>query len=271
MTDQDKKLELNKSMIWAQMFFTAIVFSVICFFFWTQIHDLRSIEDALDSKNGMVRVKIQQLDKEIAELDKRVEKVRRANVARVAPEPSGFNLYPDSVPCCGGDESVVTEETVGSIPNDASIEEARRQVIEQMPEETQQMVNDMIHELEEFKATFSEEQLDELEERKADLRRQQKGQMISMIAALPESQRREAQRQLPMMERAMEKPIEMPALMDMEAEQKMREIEEQSRIRRITVTPVTAEQLQEIRRQQQKMEQALEMLEDAARGNGGQR
>lgn len=235
MTDQDKKLELNKSMIWAQMFFTAIVFSVICFFFWTQIHDLRSLEDALDSKNGMVRVKIQQLGKEIAELDKRVEKVRRANVARVAP--SGFNLYPESVPCCDGDESVVSEETVGSIPNDASIEEARRQVIEQMPEETQTMVNNMIHELEEFKATFSEDQFDELEERKADLRRWQKAQMTQHIASLPESQRREAQRQLPIMERAMEKPIEMQALMDMEAEQKMREIEEKSRIRRITVTP----------------------------------
>lgn len=267
MTDQDKKLELNKCMIWAQMFFTAIVMSVLCFFFWTQIHDLRGLEDALDSKNGMVRVKIQQLGKKIADLDKRVEKVRRA---KVASERASFNLYPESVPCCGGDENVVAEETVDSIPDDASIEEARRQVIEQMPEETQQMVNDMINELEEFKATFSEEQLDELEDRKAELRRTQKAQMISMIAALPESQRREAEKNLPVMERSMEKPIEMQALMDMEADQKMREIEEQSRIRRITVTPVTAEQLQEIR-QQKKMNQALEMLEDAARGNGGQR
>ena len=261
MTDQDKKLELNKCMIWAQMFFTAIVMSALCFIFWAQFRDIRSLEDALDSKNGMVRVKIQQLGMEIAELDKRVEKVRRANVA---PAPAAFNLYPESVPFCGGDESVVTEETVDRIPDDASIEEARRQVIERMPEETQQMVNDMINELEEFKATFSEEQLDELEERKAELKRTQKAQMISMIAALPESQRREAEKNLPVMERSMEKPIEMQALMDMEAEQKMREIEEQSRIRRITVTPVTAEQLQEIR-QQQKMNQALEMLEDAAR------
>ena len=251
-------------MIWAQMFFTAIVFSVICCFFWTQIHDLRNLEDSIDSKNGMVRVKIQQLGKEIAELDKRVEKARRANTARVVPEPSGFNLYPESVPCCGGDESVVTEETVDRIPDDASIEEARRQVIEQMPEETQQMVNDMIHELEEFKATFSEDQLAQLEDRKAELKRRQKAQMLSMISSLPADQRREAEKNLPVMERSMEMPIEMQALMDMEAEQKMREIEEQSRIRRITVTPVTAEQMQEIR-QQQKMNQALEMLEDAAR------
>ena len=212
MTDQDKKLELNKSMIWAQMFFTAIVLSVLCFLFWTQIYDIRSLEDALDSKNGMVRVKIQQLGKEIAELDKRVEKVRRANVARVVPEPAAFNLYPESVPCCGGDESAVTEETA------ASIEEARRQVIEQMPEETQQMVNDMIHELEEFKATFSEEDLARLEERTAELKRKQKAQMLRMIAALPESQRREAQSQLPMMERAMAHPIEMQALIELEEE-----------------------------------------------------
>lgn len=217
-TDQNKKRELNKSMIWAQMFFTAIVMSVLCFLFWTQIYDIRSLEDHLEAKNGMVRVKIQQLGKEIAELDKRVEKVRRANVARVDPVPSGFNLYPESVPCCGEDEIVVSEEIVGSIPDEASIEEARRQVIEQMPEETQQMVNDMINELEEFKAIFSEEQLDELEERKSELKRTQKAQMINMIAALPESQRQKAQRQLPMMERAMEKPIEMQALMDMEAE-----------------------------------------------------
>lgn len=261
MTDQDKKLELNKCMIWAQMFFTAIVMSVLCFIFWAQVRDIRSLEDALDSKNGMVRVKIQQLGKEIAELDKRVEKVRRANVAS---EPPGFNLYPESVPCCGEDESAFTEETFANIPNDASIEKARRQVIEQMPEETKQMVNDMIHELEEFKATFSEDQLAQLEERKAELKRRQKAQMISMIAALPADQRREAEKNLPVMERAMEKPIEMQALMDMEAEQKMREIEEQSRIRRITVTPVTAEQMQEIR-QQQRMNQALEMIEDAAR------
>ena len=163
-----------------------------------------------------------------------IEKVRRANVAS---EPAGFNLYPESVPCCGGDENVVAEETVDSIPDDASIEEARRQMIEQMPEETQQMVNDMIHELEEFKATFSEDQLAQLEERKSELRRQQKAQMVNMIAALPEKQRQEAQRQLTMMERAMEKPIEMQALID---------------------------QLLEIR-QQQKMNQTLEMLEDAAR------
>lgn len=73
MTDQDKKLELNKSIIWVQMFFTAIAFSVICFFFWTQIHDTRSLEDYLDSKHKMVRGKIQKMNADIHTLDKRVE------------------------------------------------------------------------------------------------------------------------------------------------------------------------------------------------------
>lgn len=48
--------------------------------------------------------------------------------------------------------------------------------------------------------------------------------------------------------------------------QKSEKLAERSRIREITIYPVTAEQMQEIR-QQQKMNQALEMLEDAARGN----
>ena len=73
MTDQDKKLELNKSMIWAQMFFTAIAFSVICLLFWTQIRDIRSLEDYLDSKHEMVQGKIQKMNADIHTLNKRVE------------------------------------------------------------------------------------------------------------------------------------------------------------------------------------------------------
>lgn len=74
--------------------------------------------------------------------------------------------------------------------------------------------------------------------------------MLNMIASLLFAQRREAEKNLPVTARAMEQPIEMQALMEMEAEQKMHEIEEQSLIRRITVTPVTATQMQEICQQQ---------------------
>ena len=121
-----------------------------------------------------------------------------------------------------------------------------------------------MRELEEFRATLGEEDLARLEQRTAELKRKQKAQMLRMIASLPSTQRREAERQLPMMERAMAHPIEMQALIELEEEQKRAEIAKKSEIRKITVTPVTAEQILEIR-QQQKMNQTLEMLEDAAR------
>lgn len=84
-----------------------------------------------------------------------------------------------------------------------------------------------------------------------------------MIASMPPGKRIEVEKQLPMTEQAMRYLIEMQALMEMEEEQKKEKLAERSSLREITINPVTAEQMQEIR-QQQKMNQALEMLEDAA-------
>ena len=201
MTDQDKKLELNKSIIWVQMFFTAIAFSVICFFFWTQIHDTRSLEDYLDSKHKMVRGKIQKMNADIHTLDKRVEEAWRNNVAK----PTEFNLFPESVPRCGGNDGIVFWRNYCRHSRDTNIEEARRQVIEQMPKETRERINNTMRDLEEFRATLSEEELDKLEQRTV----KSKAQMLSMIASLLASRRQEAERQLPMMERSMAHPIEM--------------------------------------------------------------
>ena len=64
-----------------------------------------------------------------------------------------------------------------------------------------------------------------------------------MVASFPPEKRAEAERQMPMMGQAMEHPIEMQALMEMEEEKIMEADAEEAKNREIRVTSFTEEQL----------------------------
>ena len=257
----DNELKLTQTKIWSSTLFVGMILSVSLFWFAKNSQNHDDLRKYLDKQGELSKARAAKIEKEVSNLNRRIDSLQ---VESMDEASAGINLYPDSVPCCGsGDDDVVVEESSGNALEFGS-EEAIDQMTMHLSGEQKEMVEKTVRELEEFRSTLSEEDLARLEERTAELKRRQKAQMLRMIAALPESQRREAQRQLPMMEQAMAHPIEMQALIELEEEQKRAEIVKKSEIRKIEVTPVTADQLQEIR-QQQKMNQALEMLEDAAR------
>lgn len=260
----DNELKLTQTKIWSGTLFVGMILSVSLFWFFKNSLKHDDLRKFLDQQGDLSKAKAEKLEKEISNLNKQFRRIASLQAESIDATPAEINLYPDSVPCCGGgDDAVVVEESSGDALEFGS-EEAIDRMTMHMTEEQKEMVEKTMRELEEFRSTLSEEDLARLEQRTAELKRRQKAQMLRMIAALPESHRRKAQRQLPMMEQAMAHPIEMQALIELEEEQKRAEIAKKSEIRKITVTPVTAEQMLEIR-QQQKMKQALETLEDAAR------
>ena len=270
MNDSDE-VKIARTRIWAG---TTISGLVICcgFILGMQItkKDER-LESFLQSQKSRSDERLEKIGEEIRALNQRVDTVRRAEFARMeSVEASSLesNLYLDSVPCCGEPVPLETTQPSKEIQRNNASENVTEieidQVIRTLPEKDREIVRQTLQELNEFRATLSDEDLARLEERTAELKRKQQAQWLSMIAALPPQHRQEAENQLPMMEQAMKHTIEMQALIELEEEQEKEKLAERSRLREITVNPVTAEQMQEIR-QQQKMQQALEMLEDAAR------
>lgn len=84
-----------------------------------------------------------------------------------------------------------------------------------------------------------------------------------MVASFPPEKRAEAEKQLPMKEQVMKRPIEMQALMEMEQEKIMEADAEEARNREIRVTPFTEEQWK-IVQEREKMRKTMEMIEEAA-------
>ena len=229
------------------------------------------LESFLQSQKSRSNERLEKISEEIRALNQKVDTVHRAESDRMesveASSPES-NLYLDSVPCCGKPVPLEITQPSNEIQKNNASENVAEieidQVTRTLPEKNREVVRQTLQELNEFCATLSEENLARLEERTAELKRKQKAQYLGMIASMPPGKRIEVEKQLPMMEQAMRYPIEMQALMEMEEEQKKEKLAERSNLREITINPVTAEQMQEIR-QQQKMNQALEMIEEAAR------
>lgn len=270
MNDSDE-VKIARTRIWAGTTISGLV--ICCGLIWgMQItKQNEQLEAFLQSQQSRSNERLEKISEEIRTLNQHVDAVRRAEFDRMesveASSPES-NLYLDSVPCCGELVPLEITQPSNEIQRNSASENGAEiemdQVIRTLPERDREVVRQTLQELNEFRATLSDEDLARLEERTAELKRRQKAQWLSMIAALPPQHRQEAENQLPLMEQAMKHPIEMQALIELEEEQEKEKLAERSRLREITVKPVTVEQMQEIR-QQQKMQQALEMLEDAAR------
>lgn len=235
----DNELKLTQTKMWSGTLFAGMILCVALFWFFknSQKHD--NSRKFLEQQEELSKARAEKLEKEVKNLRQMIVSLQSESIDA---NPAEINLYPDFVPCCGGDDAVVEEESFGDALEFGS-EQAIDRMTMYMTEEQKEMVTQTMRELKDFRDSLSEEDLARLDERTAELHRKRKAQMLRMIAALPESQRREAQRQLPMMERVMSHPIEMQDLIELEEEQKRAEIAKESEIRNITVTPVTAEQM----------------------------
>lgn len=217
------------------------------------------LEEFLKNQGESSDQRIEQLWKDVRALDQIVNKIRiTAGDTRPVPPLTGNNIhleqeadfYPDSVPCC---RELVPLETIQptstiekSLENNSqqiNKEEEIEKLTSNLPEKDREIVRQTMQELNEFRATLNEEDLSRLDNRIAFLKRKQKAQWLSMVASFPPEKRAEAERQMPMMEQAMEHPIEMQALMEMEQEKIMEADAEEAKNREIRVTSFTEEQL----------------------------
>lgn len=86
---------------------------------------------------------------EVRNLNKQFRRTASLQAESIDANSAEFNLYPESVPCCGGDDAVVVEES-SSEALEFGDEEAIDRMTMHMTEEQKEMVNQTMRELEEF-------------------------------------------------------------------------------------------------------------------------
>ena len=212
------------------------------------------------------------LDAEIGKLRAEIQTSKVEKNATTSRTDEEINPYLDSVPCCGEVNDLGTDEWVdegvGDTAESANMEDMIQHVMSQLPEEERKGIEEFRQELEEFRATLSEEELAKLEEGKRKRIAKLKSQALTMIAALPEDQQRQAQRNLKFMEIAWEITADADVLSDMLAEKEIQKHREETSHLRIGVIAPTPEEQKRLE-EEWKMQEVLRMIEEAAREQMG--
>lgn len=234
---------------------------------------LESLEEHINKDIKQLRWEVQQLRREVREVREtfqRWEEVLQRMETLDTPPSAGIfedldpNLDLDSVPCCGGEDNVTNFESIQSLPEDvSSFQEALAHVRANLPEEQRLQLEEMDRENEEFFNTLDESGLAELERRKQEYKNKMRSRFTTLIAAMPEQIKQNWEKNKHLMEESWENVAHTTTLMDMRTDYKLPPPQFGGlKIETLKIEKNTEPQLTE---EEWKMQEALRMLEEAAR------
>ena len=234
-------------------------------------------EDSLkdyEDEVSQIKSNMEQLEQEVREIRKLLhefwQRVETLNEVPPNSPPAGLsespggNLYPDSVPCCGGEDNVTNFESIQPLPEGVdSFQEAFEHIRANLPEEQRLQMEEMDRENEEFFNTLDEEGLAELERRKQEFKNKMRSQFTTMMAAMPEQVKQNWERHKHIMEESWEIAAHTTTLMDMRTDYSL----PPSRIRvlKIERQKLGNNDAPQLTEEEWKMQEALRQLEEAAR------
>lgn len=108
LTRSDNELKLTQTKIWSGTFFVGMILSVALFWFFKNTQKHNNLRKFLEQQGELSKARSEKLEKEVRNLNQRIASLQAESIDANSTE---FNLYPESVPCCGGDDAVVAEES----------------------------------------------------------------------------------------------------------------------------------------------------------------
>lgn len=250
---------------------TALV--VPALFSWMNSHgnvNLDYVDFKVDELKSSLVQKIENLESEIGELRQLVKQPKKPNTVKL-PEPAEQSVYADSVPCCGGEDNLTNIGDPVAVSEFESFEESFERELQSLPEESQTSIQDMMQQMADFKDQLDEEGLAELEQRKEEEKALMKEQWIALINAstMSVAEKQKALRNIGNANPALEMMVDMFVTAEMEVEEKIaEEINSPSiadSLSRLGVKEGIIDNTTQITEEEWKMQEALRMLEEAAR------
>ena len=212
----------------------------------------RGFNEIYTEETNLLREDVYALKQEVREMTQTLqgmqEVLQRMETLDAPPsaglsEDSDPNLDLDSVPCCGGEDSVTNFESAQSLPEDVgSFQEVLEHLRANLPEDQRLRLERIDRENEEYFNTLDEAGLAELERRMQEFKDKMRTQFTTMMAAMPEQTKQQWEKNMHLMEESWEHAARTTALMRMQTEYRR---------------PPTQQEWRE--------QEALRMLEDAAR------
>lgn len=158
---------------------------VCCGFVWglkiTEKND--SMKELLESHKKRLESRFEQLRAEMHLLYHIVNQIKTGINASSQQTATGHNLYPDSVPCCGGDSDMRSVQFIpiqkenNQIQNNKELD--TKEIINKLSEKDREIVRQTMQELNEFRSTLIEEAFVRLKQKTAELKRRQKPNGLS--------------------------------------------------------------------------------------------
>ncbi len=267
---------VEQKMGWRKSFFGAIpslIFGglaaycfvyLIDFFEERLVKEMRAMDEFRKQEASGIMAGLKEVQEAINALEQTIQSLKPAsteiNAEVTEPEPEL-----DSVPCCGDPTLFGDENFMETIPDDATFQEIFDQMMGSMMQgEQAEQFKQAMQELNAFANSLNEEQLAELERRTEESTKE----LMEIFAnptllALAGGQQPSPQDMKRLVD-GLRESAHLSALMDMHVETDLLALEEEETISEIERRPLTEEERRKFE-EEWKMQEALRMLEEAAR------
>ena len=267
---------VEQRMNWRKSFFGAIpslIFGglvaycfvyLIDFFEERLINEMQTMDEFRKQEVSGITAGLREVQEAINALEQTI-RTQKPTSTEINAEVTEPDPELDSVPCCGDPTLFGDENFMETIPDNATFQEIFDQMMGSMMQgEQAEQFKQAMQELDAFANSLNEEQLAELERRTEEATKEMMGIFANpTLFALSGGQQTSPQ-DMKRLEDGLRESAHLSALMDMHVESDLLALEEEEAISEIERVPLTEEEQRELENQW-KMQEALRMLEEAAR------